>query len=83
MERLLIENKVNAVQLSYPELTIPPEMKRIVETGGYGELAKDGVQDTERNVIDPFQAKLTRLQAAEERLQNDYWRIRNATRFNG
>jgi hypothetical protein len=81
IERLLVENKVTASQLSYPELSIPPEIKRIVETGGYGELAKG--TDSESMVVDQFQARLTKLKAAEERLQDNYWRIKDVSRFNG
>ena len=79
VENILKTNKVDVTTLVYPDLTLPPKIKTVVETRGYGNFARE-------NKVDPIlEAKLTSMKEqvkditlTESILQDEYWYLRRA-----
>jgi len=78
IQKLLGKNKVKMTKLSYPDLTLPPEMQSIVESGGYGEYADGGSIVPElQNRIRQQEGRIREITLTESALQEDYWNLRN------
>jgi ATP-dependent RNA helicase DDX1 len=76
---LLKKNKVEGSEATYPFQSLPPEIKRIVDSKGYGGFAAAGPPDLEMNArIKNLKSQIDEVEANETALQLNYWGLREA-----
>ena len=80
VEEHLTKNKVEPTRLTWPDkMTIPENLQRILDGGGYGNLAGEDGDGTDPELLaklSTLESKVHQVQATEVLLQNNYWKFK-------
>lgn len=61
--------------MSYPTLTAPPEIQRVLDGGGYGDVVEE-VQETPPQLTE-LHDQIQQVIESESALQDSFWALRN------
>ncbi|GKY97482.1 ATP-dependent RNA helicase ddx1 [Mayamaea pseudoterrestris] len=77
IESLLSKNKVRGTKATYPFESLPPEIKRLVDSKGYGDFATQSDFDAEMtNTLKALKNRIHNVEMTESALQLNYWGLR-------
>ena len=79
IEELLATNNVSATKAPYPLESLPPDIKRIVDSKGYGDFLTAPAVDPEMMTrLKRLKRQIDDVEATESALQLNYWGLRDA-----
>jgi ATP-dependent RNA helicase DDX1 len=77
IESLLAKNKVKPTKMSCPDIDIPPEVKTILEGGGYGNVVGRATDPELEAKMKTLEGSIEQVELTELSLQSNYWNLRD------